>query len=64
MRGYYCSMEEQYLVYDIQDIHEMAKVSGKEKDMIEYLQQSPLNRANKRCDKVCREFLKLLKQKY
>lgn len=36
----------------------------KELELIEFLIQSPLNRADKRVDKICREFLLILKQKY
>jgi hypothetical protein len=52
--------EEQQLGYELKEIVEMA---GKE-DMFESLSQSPLDRAGKRFDKLCREFLRLLRQKY
>jgi hypothetical protein len=56
--------EEQQLIYEIKDIIELANKAGKEHEMIESLQYSPLNRAGKRFDKLCRDFLKLLKVKY
>ena len=42
----------------------MSFLSGKEIEFIETLMQTPFSRADKRLDKLCRELLTLMKNKY
>ena len=49
---------------ELKELVTMSMMSSKENDFIAYISESPLDRANKRLDKISREFLKLIKQKY
>ena len=58
------TLEEKLFTAELTDIIERSNLPEKELEFVEFLSQSPLSRANKRVDLICREFLKILKQKY
>lgn len=49
---------------ELRQIISFSNGSGKEHELFAFLAETPLERVEKRLDKLCREFLKLIKQKY
>jgi hypothetical protein len=50
--------------YEAKCLVERSMSSGKEFQFIEYLMQTPFSRCDKKLDKLCRDFLTLIKNKY
>lgn len=49
---------------ELKEIIEMASQTDNEPEMLTFLVMTPLRRAEKRQDRLCREFYKCIKQKY